>query len=347
MFGLGKNLDQIADAVGGIHGNTQDATKAVQGASEKVGLTADKVGEFMDTVNEYKKPVGIAVGLTGAGLAGTKMYRNISEANKQKAREKLYKKRMQKEAAFFDDHTREKIKDVATKTGIGAATAMGIKGLSGLAGSAASGINTKRYWNKFIGKYPKYEGDDEAYEHFKVMMDTSPDMAKHPVMVNTFLKGSYEHDVVNPDMISTLSNIQKGFNNRQGPGFQEYYQSGDDLLSGPTMQQELESQRLDKELKAMTKNEKTREMMAQGISESVIRGAPEDEDITDGKGPEDFAEDFINDNKYVTNNPGILGAADDSGLLDDLMATGNISRKKYDEYKEKAEAAKDYADLRG
>ena len=73
-----------------------------------------------------------------------------------------------------------------------------------------------QYWNDFVDKYPEYSNDEEAREYFDVMMETNPTMAKHPVMVKSFLKSTYDHaDAVNPDMLRTLSSTEKNIAQRQ------------------------------------------------------------------------------------------------------------------------------------
>ena len=100
--------------------------------------------------------------------------------------------------------------------GLAASTAVN-KGVQ-LAGSLLDGSDKKseQYWMKFTEKYPEYNGDEKAKEFFNVLMDSNPSMAKHPVMVKSFLKTTYDHaDAINPETVRTLSSVEKNMTDFQ------------------------------------------------------------------------------------------------------------------------------------
>ena len=100
--------------------------------------------------------------------------------------------------------------------GLGASMAVnkGIQGLSNVLDG--TGRKSDRYWEEFILKYPEYEGDEKAREFFEVLMESNPTMAKHPVMVKSFLGTTYDHaDAINPDTVRTLSSTEKNIADRK------------------------------------------------------------------------------------------------------------------------------------
>ena len=73
-----------------------------------------------------------------------------------------------------------------------------------------------KFWQKFIEKYPEYEGDEKAREFFDVLMESNPSMAKHPVMVKSYLGTTYDHaDAIAPDTVQTLSRTEKNIADRK------------------------------------------------------------------------------------------------------------------------------------
>lgn len=73
----------------------------------------------------------------------------------------------------------------AIPAAIGAASTLG----GHLAGKAIDRYERKadKLWAKFVERFPEYEGNALAREHFDVMVDFNPTSARHPVVVKPFL----------------------------------------------------------------------------------------------------------------------------------------------------------------
>ena len=310
-----KSLDRNVDQMNTNFDQVADSLKQ----------TSDKAGIFFDTLNEYKRPAAIGTAALGTGLAGSKIYQNLKRAEKEKTRDNLYRKRLaqlEKSAAPFglEDETVDKIKntakDMAITGGVGMAVKGGMDAISNAAKSLGSKAALKKNWDNFIEKYPEYEGDDQAFEHFQVMQDTNPAMAKHPVMVKSFLGSTFEHDVINPSTVNTLSKIQQGFDRRdQGPDYMEVGQSIRDAM--PSEQDALKTEMMRKNLEMTNRNLGKSKMddPNQRGQNALGAGKSPYADFTDWS-TESMANAIIKGDKNVIQNPAFLSLAESKGAID-------------------------------
>lgn len=207
----------------------------------KLNTAIDKApGEYKKVkkkVNRHGKGLATGAGLAGAGL----LYKKIQDAK----RNKLHESKLKSEKQYYDKlidkmeqkeksaSAKDKLKNVLKKTNPanwsdeakGAAKKIGIiagggvaaRGAADLYGKAKEKLDNKndQYWQRFVQKYPEYKNKPEAREYFDLMVDTSPDLAKHPVAAKSFMKSSFElTGDINFNNLGDLTRVQRGLNNR-------------------------------------------------------------------------------------------------------------------------------------
>ena len=92
-----------------------------------------------------------------------------------------------------------------------------IGGASELGGNMHNKIIDKRerrpdkYWQNFTNRYPEYEGNALAREHFDVIVDFNPSTAKHPIVVKSMLDATtYQggDQLFGLQMVSNLADVE-------------------------------------------------------------------------------------------------------------------------------------------
>lgn len=187
----------------------------------------DKAPGLVDSAKRFagKRSKPLVAGGTAAG-AGM-LYKKIRDAQK----DRLNRDKLKSEKRYYDllnekleknaklsDNAKQRILDTAAMTGAGMATIGGIKGASTLYDSLAEKLSNKeqKYWEDFIRRFPEYEDNKDAKDAFRLLLESSPNLAKHPIAVRTFVKRTLMTGSPNVDMgtLRDISSIESGFNRR-------------------------------------------------------------------------------------------------------------------------------------
>jgi len=211
----------------GIDLNVKTDSGAMGETFERINKNLDKIPEMKRSAKRYldqrSKPITAAGTAAGAGI----LYKKIRDAQKDRLnRDKiksekeyydLLNERLKKEAALSND-AKKVLRDTAAMTGAGIATVGGIKGAATLYDSLADKLSNKEqeYWSKFTRRFPEYKDDPKAKEAFQLLLDSSPNLAKHPIAVRSFVKQILmkEQPTVNFGTLRDVGSIESNFNRR-------------------------------------------------------------------------------------------------------------------------------------
>lgn len=211
----------------GIDLNVKTDSGAMGETFERINKNLDKIPEMKRSAKKYidqrSKPLAAAGTAAGAGI----LYKKIRDAQKDRLnREKiksekeyydLLNERLKKEAAL-SDNAKKTIMDAAAMTGAGMATVGGIKGAATIYDTLAEKLSNKEkeYWDKFTRRFPEYKDNDQAKEAFRLLLDSSPNLAKHPIAVRSFVKQILmkEQPTVNFGTLREVGSIESNFNRR-------------------------------------------------------------------------------------------------------------------------------------
>lgn len=206
LGGFLSNIEQGASRWGQSMDKLDEGLTALKGAGDEFKRLGGKGQEFLDQLDpkglsrDAKRAMrsmrNLAVvggGALTAGLA-LKHYRDKLKKNtggepklqltKEASRKAVLKtvlKGVGNAASAIAPH----LATAAIPAAISAASTLG----GHLAGKAITRYERKadKLWAKFVERFPEYEGNTLAREHFDVMVDFNPASARHPVVVKQYL----------------------------------------------------------------------------------------------------------------------------------------------------------------
>lgn len=291
-----------------VNFRNQEAEKLFKRLNEATDATINYVKNNEPKLKKGLKGAAIAggAGLAAKGIGDARM--NKYERDKLKA-EKGYFDRMNKKLDDEDQYGRLKarleknssakeklkklaglspenlktIKEVAKKVGMNAAgagaLAMGTKGGADLYNAVRNKLNNqeKEYWDRFIRRYPEFEDQKKAKEHFKFFYDTAPDLAKHPLAVKSFFKQlDMSSGHVNFNSAKDITSIQDSFNRRDNGGEDRIISGVNNLLhSAKDLTNEISNvpyQMVDKDLDVRERQVRIQKMLNDmGMTEEEVR----------------------------------------------------------------------------
>lgn len=174
-------------------------------ALDSIKNAANSIAGLADETKKYVKPAAFGVGAGAIILGSGKLYRDLQRAKKEKLqqdytqyllnRAKASDERL-KTAAFkfnpknWSPETKKILKNTAVATGTGLAA----KGLVDGADYLQRRFNRgNKDFKKFLAKYPEYDnGDPRVREHYDVLRELNPMASRHPLLIKSFMKESYD-----------------------------------------------------------------------------------------------------------------------------------------------------------
>ena len=201
-----SNIEQGASRWGQSMDKLDEGLTALKGAGDEFKRLGGKGQEFLDQLDpkglsrDAKRAMrsmrNLAVvggGALTAGLA-LKHYRDKLKKNAggepklqltKEANRKAVLKTVLKGVGDAASAIAPHLATAAVPAAIGAASTLG----GHLATKAINRYERKanKLWAKFVKRFPEYEGNTLAREHFDVMVDFNPASARHPVVVKQYL----------------------------------------------------------------------------------------------------------------------------------------------------------------
>lgn len=360
-------LQQGVDKGGEISDDLKKTLGKIDKASENVDSMVSTIRNGLDWVGEHKTPVLAATGVAATGMTAANLYNKMHEARKNQLEAEYYHQQLEKNAGIkdFGEGAKEMFqnaKPLMKKQLIGgaglAAGAAGLQGTNMLINKIKEKVNNKgeKYWEQFVSKYPEYDSP-EAKEHYQVMLDVSPAMAKHPIMIKSFLDSSYGMDAISPDTVNLLGRIQSEYGKRDNGGTRQFLETAQGMADsvGQSMdpRNQLQAQYLQQQITGQ-KLRNSRDNMEYKIrQDDLVRDAQYTKEQIDkmkqskphGYGnlsPESKNEYFMNGVNNAMEDINVMNQAVSEGMFDDLVGRDQannyfeqLQRKRLEEMQNK------------